>query len=86
MLPELFRLISAKAGAVQAYQRVINSGRQRPEYFAARAALQMAGIYEAHGQKAAAKRYYEVTLSMRDHDFQTSIDQQAKAGLARLGS
>lgn len=70
--------------AVQAYQRVINAGSDQPDYFAARSALQMAGIYEKHGQKEYAKRYYNICLSMRQHDFQSSIDQQAKAGLSRL--
>ncbi len=70
--------------AVQAYQRAINAGRSRPEHFAARAALQMGGIYEARAQKAEAGRYYETALSMRDHDYQASIDQMAKAGLARV--
>lgn len=74
------------AAAVQAYQRVINGGRERQEYFAARSALQMAGIYESRRQKAEARRYYQTVLSMHDHDFQASIDQQAKAGLARLGT
>lgn len=74
------------SGAVQAYQRVINKGRTRPEYFAARSALQMAGIYENRRQFSEARRYYQVALSMRNHDFQASIDQQAKAGLARLGN
>lgn len=71
--------------AVQTYQRVINAGRNRPEHFAARSAIQMAGIYESRAQKAEAIRYYQLALSMRDHDYQSSIDQQAKAGLARLG-
>jgi tetratricopeptide (TPR) repeat protein len=71
--------------AVQAYQRAILKGRSRPEYFAARSAVQMAAIYESRRQFAEAKRYYREALSMRDHDFQASIDQQAKAGLARLG-
>jgi predicted negative regulator of RcsB-dependent stress response len=72
--------------AVQVYQRTIVLGRERPEHFAARAALQMGGIYEARGQKAEARRYYGAALGMRNHDFQASIDQQAKAGLARLGA
>jgi hypothetical protein len=72
------------AAAVQAYQRVINGGQGRQEYFAARAALQMGGIYEKRGQIAEARRYFELCLSMRDHDFQASIDQQAKAGLSRI--
>lgn len=72
------------AEAVQAYQRVIHAGSGRPEYFAARSALQMAGIYERHGQPEHAKRYYSLCLAMRNHDYQSSIDQQAKAGLSRL--
>lgn len=70
--------------AVQAYQKVINNGRERPEYFAARAALQMGGIYEKHGQNELAIKYFQTCLSMKNHDFQSSIDQQAKAGLQRL--
>lgn len=73
------------AAAVQAYQRVINAGKERQEYFAARSALQMAGIYEQRCQATEARRYYQLCLSMRGHDFQSSIDQQAKAGLSRLG-
>jgi hypothetical protein len=46
----------------------------------------MAGIYERRGQIAEARRYYELCLSMRGHDFQSNIDQQAKAGLGRLTS
>ncbi len=72
------------AAAVQAYQRVINAGRERPEHFAARSALQIAGIYEARGQKAEAGRYYRIALSMHNHDYQASIDQLAKAGLSRV--
>jgi tetratricopeptide (TPR) repeat protein len=72
------------ASAVQAYQRVINGGQDKPEYFAARAALQMGSIYEKRGQIADARRYYELCLSMHNHDFQASIDQQAKAGLGRI--
>lgn len=73
------------ASAIEAYQRVINAGSQRPEYFAARSAVQAAGIYEARAQKAEARRYFLLALSMHDHDFQASIDQLAKAGLARVG-
>jgi len=70
--------------AVQFYQLVINKGQNRSEDLAARAALQMGGIYEHGKQIPEAKRYYELCLSMRDHDFQNAIDQAAKAGLARL--
>lgn len=70
--------------ALRFYETAIEAGRKGHEHFAARAALQMAFIYEReHKAKEALERYTE-TLSMHDHDFQSSIDQQAKAGINRL--
>jgi len=70
--------------AVELYQTTINMGRDRHEHFAARAALQMGFLYEKAGKPAEAVKRFNEALSMRDHDFQTSIDQQAKAGINRL--
>jgi len=70
--------------ALQCYSVVIEAGRNRTEYFAARAALQMAFIYEHTGKTKQAIAKYEEVLTMRNHDFQASIDQQAKAGINRL--
>jgi hypothetical protein len=72
--------------AVQLYQRTINLGKTRKEHFAARSALQMALIYERVGMKEEAIKRFNECLSMRGHDFQGAIDQQAKAGLNRLGA
>lgn len=72
------------AAAVQSYQRAINLGRDRKEQFSARSALQMALIYERRGQRKEAIDYFHTCLAMRHHDFQSTIDQQAKAGLNRL--
>jgi hypothetical protein len=71
--------------AIQLYQRTINMGKSREEHFAARSALQMALIYERVGMKQEAIKRYNECLSMRNHDFQGAIDQQAKAGLNRMG-
>lgn len=71
--------------ALQHYQRSIAIGRELSPHFAARSALQSAFIYEARRQSAEALRCYRLCLSMRHHDFQSSIDQQAKAGIARMG-
>ena len=71
--------------AIQLYQEVINMGRYRKEHFAARSALQMALIYERAGKKQEAIKRFHECLAMRNHDFQGAIDQQAKAGLNRLG-
>ncbi|MBL7717412.1 MAG: hypothetical protein JNL72_01145 [Flavipsychrobacter sp.] len=72
--------------AVKLYQHTINTGKNRKEHFAARSALQMALIYERVGMKEEAIKRFKECLSIRDHDFQAAIDQQAKAGLNRLGA
>jgi hypothetical protein len=69
--------------ALQAYFTTIKTGRQLPTYFAARAALQAGYIYEKRREKARAIYFFEQCLSMEDHDYKNSLDQRAKAGIAR---
>jgi tetratricopeptide (TPR) repeat protein len=70
--------------AVQYYQASITEGSGRKEQFAARAALQLGMLYENGGRRDEALRYFRQCLAMKGHDFQSSIDQQAKAGVNRL--
>lgn len=72
------------ARALQFYRTAISLGKNRPEYFAARSALQMAFIYEKMGKRQEALASFKECLGMRGHDLQNSIDQQAKAGVNRL--
>ncbi|HTN16988.1 MAG TPA: hypothetical protein VL092_04850 [Chitinophagaceae bacterium] len=81
----IFEEMGQYENALVFYTTTISAGRQRQEYYAARAALQSGFIYEAQGKKAAAITQFRDCLSMRDHDAQNSIDQLAKAGLNRLG-
>jgi hypothetical protein len=69
--------------AMKAYQSTINFGRNRTEYFAARAALQMGMLYENQGNKPKALEYYRQCIDMKDHDFKDALDQKAKAGISR---
>lgn len=71
--------------AMQFYQLTLKNGSTQPYYFAANAALLLAQRYEERGDKPKAIEYYKITLSMRNHEFQNSIDQKAKAGINRLG-
>ena len=70
--------------AIEYYRYAVKAGTGRKEQYAARAALHIGKVYEALGQKAKAESAYEEALSLPDHDFQNSIDMQAKAGLNRL--
>lgn len=71
--------------AIEAYRKTLRIGSKLKEHYAARAALQMGMIYEERGDMELAILSYRKCLSLKGHDFQASIDQQAKAGLNRLG-
>lgn len=67
------------------YAAAYDEGLDSREQFGARAALQTALLYEKTGDLPKARQWFSKTLALRNHDFQASIDQQAKAGLGRLG-
>ncbi|HCL05364.1 MAG TPA: hypothetical protein DHW64_05110, partial [Chitinophagaceae bacterium] len=69
--------------AINAYLAAIRLGEFRKEYYAARAAVQLAQIYEAKGQKSLAIQYYQRCLDMGDHEYKNSLDQRAKSGILR---
>lgn len=72
--------------ALSDYQNAINSGRSLKYYFAANSALQMGRIYEKKKDKARAKASYNTAIGMKDHEYENSIESQAKQGLKRVGS
>jgi tetratricopeptide (TPR) repeat protein len=69
--------------AILAYESTIGAGAGLREYYAARAALQVGYIFERRGDKARAILYFQRCLDMKDHDYKNSLDQRAKAGIAR---
>lgn len=69
--------------AIRNYLIAIKIGINRKEYFAARAALQIAQIYEQRGQTKLAIVYYQKCLDMEDHEYKDSLDQKAKSGILR---
>ncbi len=69
--------------AIQFYETAIRLGKDRTEYYAARAALQIGYIYERRNQKTLAAASFQQCLDMGDHEYKDSLDQRAKAGIAR---
>jgi tetratricopeptide (TPR) repeat protein len=69
--------------AIKMYLLAIKLGENRPEYYAARAALQIGYIYEDRGKKDIAITYFQRCLDMREQDYKNSLDQKAKAGIER---
>lgn len=77
------RLDNFNAAAVN-YQKAINLGKNETYYFAANSALFLGMLYEQKNNNAKAAYYYNLTLGMKDHEYQNSIDTQAKDGLRRV--
>lgn len=69
--------------AIEYYKEAMRLGRDRQEYYAARAAVQLGNIYEKRNQKALAIAAYQQCLDLGDHDYKDSLDQRAKSGIAR---
>ena len=69
--------------AIAAYLTSIKLGEHRTEYYASRGALQIGDIYERQGKKSLAIAFYQKCITMNDHQYKNSIDQKAKAGIAR---
>jgi hypothetical protein len=69
--------------AIPNYLTTIKLGEGQKEYFAARAALQLGCIYEKRKECPRALAYFKICLDLKDHDYKNSLDQKAKAGMAR---
>ena len=70
--------------ALQYYQRTINSGKALKYYYAATAAVNMGKIYLKKKNSAKAKAYFNLAINMKNHEYENSIEAQAKDGLRHL--
>jgi hypothetical protein len=70
--------------ALTHYQHTINYGKSLKQYFAARSAVLMGKIYEKKKNYAKAKAAYTTAINLKDHDYETGIENEAKQGLKRI--
>lgn len=70
--------------AIEQFRTAMKEGAGRHEQFAARAALHIGKIFEKLKMDTEAIDMYNECLNMPAHDFQNSIDQQAKSGINRI--
>ena len=66
------------------YKSTIESGSDKPWYFACNAALQLGSIYEKEQSSNLARKAYRQCLSMNPDSYKSSLHARAKAGLNRL--
>lgn len=83
-LARIYDEMGQDSTAIKLYDVTVKIGSNRPEYFAARSALQLGYIYEKTGNKAKARQSFQTCIDMEGHDYKNSLDQRAKAGLLRL--
>lgn len=83
-LARIYDELGKKQESISLYDATIKAGRDRPEYYAARAALQVAFIYEKRRDTAQAIRYFRQCLDMNEKEYKSTLDQRAKAGINRL--
>lgn len=81
----IYTLMDQAARAFPFYEATIRMGANRQEHFAARSALEMGQIYEQQGLRDKAIACYRQCIGMKNHDYKSSLDQKAKAGIDRLG-
>ncbi len=84
-LARIYDKTQRTAKAKELYTQTIDNGKNLTYYFAANSCLQLGLMYENENDKSNAEKYYRLCLSLRNHEYQNSIDQKAKAGLNRLG-
>ncbi len=84
-LARIFDKTNKQDKAIIYYDQTITNGKNLSYYFAANSALMMGLLYEQKGDALKAEEYFRICLSLRNHEYQNSLDQKAKAGLNRLG-
>lgn len=72
------------AKALSNFSQAISLGKNLRYYFAANSALQSGLIYAGKGDKIRAKSFLELAISMKNHQFESSIEQKAKQALKAL--
>jgi tetratricopeptide (TPR) repeat protein len=80
----IYDLSSKFDQALKHYQVAIDLGKNQPYSFAANSALRSGIIYEKNKNFVRAKQFYTLAISMKDHDYENSIENRAKEGLKRI--
>lgn len=84
-LGRIYDALGNDAKAITHYKEAFELGRQASYYYAANAALNMGKIYEKRNDLTQAGTAYNQAISLKNHEYENSIENQAKAALKRMG-
>ena len=76
--------LSKKDTALNHYQDAINYGKTLKQYYAAKAAVLSGKIFENKKNFTKARAYYNIAINLKDHEYETGIENEAKQGLKRI--
>lgn len=82
----IYDALDKDENALQYYQNAINFGKNLKYYYAATSALNMGKIYAKKNNDARAKACFNQAINMKNHEYENSIETQAKDGLRKLGN
>ncbi len=71
--------------ALQNYQNAVSCGKNLKYYYAATSAVNMGKIYLTKKNDAKAKACFNLAINMKDHEYENSIESQAREGLRKTG-
>jgi tetratricopeptide (TPR) repeat protein len=83
-LGRVLQALQKNTEAVTEYAAAIELGKGKKYYYACNAALQLGTIYEATGQTAKARDFYNYCLALNPDEYADALHVKAKAGLSRL--
>ncbi|CAM4193185.1 hypothetical protein SAMN06265348_106245 [Pedobacter westerhofensis] len=66
------------------YQNAINCGKNLKYYYAATSALNMGKIYVKRKNNSRARAFFSQAINMKDHEYENSIEAQAKDDMKRI--
>jgi tetratricopeptide (TPR) repeat protein len=83
-LARVYDKFNDREKAIRYYLETIRIGRDKSWYFAANSALMLGQLYEREKDFNRAAHYFRQCIDMRNHDYENSLEQKARAGLNRI--
>ncbi|RZK41614.1 MAG: tetratricopeptide repeat protein [Pedobacter sp.] len=83
-LGRLYQDLGKEDTAINHYQYAINNGKALKQYYAAKSAVLVGGIYEKKKNTLKARSYYNIAINFKNHEYEVGIENEAKKGLKRI--
>jgi tetratricopeptide (TPR) repeat protein len=83
-LGRIYYKLGEETKAIQMFVKCLATPGQSDGYFKPNSALLMGLIMEQKGRREDSKKFYESAIAFRNHEYERSIEQKARAGLARI--